>query len=71
MGEKETNFIRHLKCKLVLKVKTMKNQLKPLIPLVDKLTKGNPILRLIIYLILILCFVLIITSTSIHFVKLS
>jgi hypothetical protein len=49
----------------------MKNQLKPLIPLVDKLTKGNPILRLFIYLILILCFFLIITSIIIHFVKLS
>ena len=47
----------------------MKNQLKPFIALVEKLTKGNPLLRIVIYAILLVCLISIITSIIMHFSK--
>ena len=44
----------------------MKNQLKILIPLVKKLTYGNPILRVTIYSILILIALLLLISAFVN-----
>ena len=44
----------------------MKNQLKILIPLVKKLTNGNPILRVAIYSILILIALLLLISAFVN-----
>jgi hypothetical protein len=47
----------------------MKNQLKPFTVLVEKLTKGNTVLRIVIYAILLVCLISVITSIIMHFSK--
>lgn len=47
----------------------MNKPLKLLIKLIENLTKGNPILKILIYLVLMVWLILILVSIFIHFNK--
>jgi len=47
----------------------MNDPLKLVINLVENKTKGNPILKIVVYSILILCLILILSSLIMHFSK--